>query len=286
MYMMLGRGSPKIRRILGAFPWRNHKVLNLNGTVNTVATFITHKQVDLSQCCDWSIGKQSCHSLNYIILRYNMKRQKLLIAIPIMAVVFALIGYLVYSSITTNVLSEQYGYYTMYESSYYQSKNCWWIFLPFVSLCIVPFVLGIKKKNIVVIAVSSVLAMSLVVFSLSMLSHKNSYSDSKEILADIEESINCSFPDNTSVLLEKNKSSNLPYAGEGVIRLPVGTELEGKVEWQIEIEQGAKQHITDIFYIIASSSDKFFYKIEGNVMIFLAYNEENHVIYFMKTAVS
>ena len=215
-----------------------------------------------------------------------MKRQKLLIAIPIMAVVFALIGYLVCSSITTNVLSEQYGYYTMYESSYYQSKNCWWIFLPFVSLCIVPFVLGIKKKNIVVIAVSSVLAMSLVVFSLSMLSHKNSYSDSKEILADIEESINCSFPDNTSVLLEKNKSSNLPYAGEGVIRLPVGTELEGKVEWQNEIEQGAKQHITDIFYIIASSSDKFFYKIEGNVMIFLAYNEENHVIYFMKIAVS
>ena len=49
-----------------------------------------------------------------------MKRQKLLIAIPIMAVVFALIGYLVCSSITTNVLSEQYGYYTMYDVS----RNC------------------------------------------------------------------------------------------------------------------------------------------------------------------
>lgn len=214
-----------------------------------------------------------------------MKRQKLLTAIPIMAVVFALIGYLVYSSITTNVLSEQYGYYTMYESSYYQSKNCWWIFLPFVSLCIVPFVLGIKKKNIVVIAVSSVLAMSLVVFSLSMLSHKNSYSDSKEILADIEESINCSFPDNTSVLLEKNKSSNLPYAGEGVIRLPVGTELEGKVEWKSEIEQEAIQYISDKFYVIVSWSDKFAYSLDGDEMILLAYNENHNVIYFTKTAV-
>ena len=78
------------------------------------------------------------------------------------------------------------------------------------------------------------------------------YSTSNEYLIQIEDNINYDFPENSTILVEKNsssKDSNVIY--EGIIRIPTNeeyiNELEKNISWNNQIDSSLTNYFSERF---------------------------------------
>ena len=112
------------------------------------------------------------------------------------------------------------------------------------------------------------------------------YSTSNEYLIQIEDNINYDFPENSSILVEKNsssKNSNVIY--EGIIRIPTNeeyiNELKNNISWNNQIDSSLTNYFSERFSFYVSSLNKSIYTFgDNNTLTFLAYQEEQNILFF------
>ena len=126
----------------------------------------------------------------------------------------------------------------------------------------------------------------IVSFSFLVLKEFNQYSTSNEYLIQIEESINYDFPEDSTILVEKkssSKDSNVIY--EGIIRIPTNeeyiNELKNNISWNNQIDSSITNYFSERFNFYVSSLNKSIYTFgDNNTLTFLAYQEEQNILFF------
>ena len=216
----------------------------------------------------------------------SKKTKIFLIILPCVSLFVSLIVYSILSMFINEFLNNEYSILTIYEKDYYSKAKFWWIYLVFLPFCILPLILGIKKKERVINCVSIVIMMVMLLISYIHFKDTQRYSTSNEHLIQIEKSIKYDFPEDSTILVEKissSKDSNVIY--EGVIRIPTNEEyindLENNISWNNQIDSSLTNYFSTRFNFYVSSLVKFYYTIDDNdTVTFLAYQDEQNILFF------
>ena len=221
-----------------------------------------------------------------------MKTSKIIFVLPILALILSFITFAICVVVKENAITKQYGSLTGYEI-WYVWYSLWWVFLIFITICIVDIWLALKYKNKLAFNTALVLTVVLLVISFSFLKNKKNYSTSLDNLKKIERELNYTFPDQTTILLSEKdvmsstKEDSATLFAVGVIRFPQTTEgksaIMNDLEWESDIKKEIKQLLPAYFYqqIELYKIDCFLYSENNdNVITFLAYDTKNDVIYF------
>ena len=214
------------------------------------------------------------------------KTKIFLIILPFVSLFVSLIVYSILSMFINEFLNNEYSILTIYEKDYYSKAKFWWIYLAFVPFCILPLILGITKKERVINCVSFVIMMVMLLISYIHFNETQQYSTSNEYLIQIEDNINYDFPENSTILVEKNsssKDSNVIY--EGIIRIPTNeeyiNELKNNISWNNQIDSSLTNYFSERFNFYVSSLNKSIYTFgDNNTLTFLTYQEEQNILFF------
>ena len=215
----------------------------------------------------------------------SKKMKIFLIILPCVSLFVSLIIYSVLTLFINEFLNNEYSILTIYEKDYYSKTKFWWIHLAFLPFCILPLVLGIKKKERVVNCTSFVIMIVMLLTSYIHFNEAQQYSTSNEYLIQIEESINYDFPEDSTILVEKKSSKDSNVIYEGIIRIPTNeeyiNELKNNISWNNQIDSSLTNYFSERFNFYISSLNKSIYTIgNNNTHTFLAYQEEQNILFF------
>lgn len=213
-----------------------------------------------------------------------MKKRKLFIVLSVLSLVLSGCTWLICPFILDNKMFDEYGMITIYESSFATAK-LWWVILLHSPISIFTLFIGLKYKDRIVKTVSSVALVVIVSFSFLVLKEFNQYSTSNEYLIQIEESINYDFPEDSTILVEKKSSKDSNVIYEGIIRIPTNEEyindLENNISWNNQIDSSITNYFSERFNFYVSSLNKSIYTFgDNNTLTFLAYQEEQNILFF------
>lgn len=216
----------------------------------------------------------------------SKKTKIFLIILPFVSLFVSLIVYSILSMFINEFLNNEYSILTIYEKDYYSKTKFWWIYLAFLPFCVLPLILGIKKKERVINCASFVVMIIMLLISYINFNETQQYSTSNEYLIQIEDNINHDFPENSTILVEKKsspKDSNIIY--EGIIRIPTNeeyiNELKNNISWNNQIDSSITNYFSERFNFYVSSLNKSIYTFgDNNTLTFLAYQEEQNILFF------
>lgn len=215
----------------------------------------------------------------------SKKTKIFLIILPCVSLFVSLIVYSILSMFINEFLNNEYSILTMYEKDYYSKTKFWWIYLAFLPFCILPLILGIKKKEKVINCASVVIMIALLLISYIHFNESQQYSTSIEYLIQIEDNINYDFPENSTIIVKKNSSKDSNVICEGIIRIPTNeeyiNELKNSVSWDNQIDSSLTNYFSERFNFYVNSLNKSICTIDdNNTLTFLAYQEEQSLLFF------
>ena len=216
------------------------------------------------------------------------KHRKLLIFISIVVFCIFIFTFVIASTKSLESFKDSYKVNSIYERSYNHICNTWWIGFVFAPICLICAIISIKEQDRMSWATSVTLFLVILSLPFICLMELKRYSNSKENLNVVEEKINYSFDNGTSILYFEPKNPAYEYGtivGEGSIRISYSSEGNAdlnQLQWNEEIDKSLKKYIPKDFLNNNRIADKYLLiKDESNTITLLAYYDKQDFICFI-----
>lgn len=216
------------------------------------------------------------------------KNNVLLLIIQIMSLLIYFLVFWIISFMSSYNFSCNYDFCSHYELEYYQNRDSWWISFTTIPLFIVFLIVSIKMKNKINSVMSITFILVIIASGFATLGIISRYSLDDEKLSIIEEKIDCTFADGTSILFYEDVNSikqNYKILGEGSIRisnLDEGDDLSN-LPWDTKFDTTISKYLPERFLLYNQFADKYLVFIEEttNSITVLSYYSEYNLICFI-----